>query len=340
MCIKKLLPICSGLVLFLASCSEDSAQVGGTQLAGDERRNFPEAVYEPDRSQRANDLFALGRKLFYDPSLSADDQVSCATCHLQYAAFSDPSHPIAHGVAGRLGRRNAPGIFNIRWVPDFMWDGGINHIEVLPVAPLTDPVEMAETLENIVIKVDGNPDYSPLFERAFGSDSITMPRILKAFAQFMGEMDSRNSLFDRYARGEEDLNTDQKKGLALFDQHCSSCHSGALFTDFGYRNNGLDSIIRDPGRMGITGLESDRGKFRTPSLRNVALTPPYMHDGRFVTLTEVLQHYRNGIKPSATLDESLRGGITLSDQEAQQIIVFLQTLSDVSFTNDPRFSQP
>lgn len=303
---------------------------------------FPEAVYAFPENKviNAEATFELGRKLFYDPVLSIDGEVSCGSCHKQYAAFADPTHVVPHGVHGLFGKRNSPGIFNTRWIPSFMWDGGINHIEVMPIAPITNPVEMGEDLGRVVDKLRQSDKYPPLFKQAFGSDSITSQFMLLAFAKFMSEMVSGSSRYDDYKTGKLQLATDEQSGLNLFKSHCSGCHAGELFTDFQYRNNGLDSSFKDVGRYAITTNNLDSGKFRTPTLRNIAITQPYMHDGRFSSLEAVVNHYRFGIKKSSTLDKSLEGKIPLTEQEAKQLVSFLKTLTDYKFITNKRFSEP
>ena len=238
--------------------------------------NFPKPVYDfKDNPVTANG-FNLGRKLFYDPILSRDKSISCANCHQSFAAFANLDHAVSHGVDECLGTRNAPPLFNLAWQKEFMWDGGVHHIEVSPLNALTNPCEMA--------------------------------------------------------------------GYALFKQHCSACHKEPLFTDLSYRSNGLDLIPDDIGRDSITRLASDKGKFRVPSLRNVELTSPYMHDGRFTTLKQVLQHYSTGVKPTTNLDPVLHQnavpGIILTSTEQAQLIAFLKTLTDQDFVNDKRFQAP
>lgn len=301
---------------------------------------FPAPAYNFENNKQTYAKFTLGKILFYDPLLSSDGQVSCASCHAQSHAFAGHNTPLSPGVNGLLGTRNSPGIFNLAWSPAFMWDGGINHIEVMPVAPLTNPVEMNETLANIVAKLQQSDKYKKLFKTAYNTEEITDQRVLKALAQYLAMIISDNSKYDQVKRGEATFTEAEQQGYLLFQQKCSQCHTEPLFTDHSYRNNGLDQTFADPGRFLITQQESDKGKFKVPSLRNVALTYPYMHDGRYFTLNDVLNHYSNGIQHSSTLDPSLENGIPLPGNEKTLLIAFLKTLSDYDLMNDAWLEEP
>lgn len=303
---------------------------------------FPEPNYNFDENPRTKEGFILGKKLFYDPLLSRDNTISCGSCHQQFVAFANADHKVSHGIDGLLGTRNSPPLFNLIWHKEFFWDGGSKHIEVQPIGPILNPVEMDETLTNVIQKLNNNAEYRSLFSAAFNSDSITSQQMLKAIVQFMGSFISATSKYDSYKTDPDKnpLTNDERVGLELFKSKCSSCHSGELFSDFGYRNNGLDEHFVDSGRFRITFNPDDFGKFKVPSLRNVELTYPYMHDGRFGTLNEVLNHYTNGIKQSSTLDPILASSsISLNATEKQQIIAFLKTLTDYKFIKDARFKE-
>ena len=302
--------------------------------------HFPPPHYTFANNAVTEKGFELGRKLFYDPKLSIDNTVSCGTCHGQVHAFADHSLPLSTGINGAIGKRNTPGLANIAWMPNFMWDGGINHIEVMPVDPITNPIEMGETMAGVVTKLQNDPAYPALFKEAFGSDGVTDQRVLLALAQFMGMMVSADSKYDRYVTGRSTFTASETQGLQLFQQHCASCHQEPLFTDFSFRNNGLDELHADSGRYRITQNPNDIGRFRVPSLRNVELTNPYMHDGRFHSLNDVLDHYTSGIHQSATLDPLLQQGIALTEAEKQNIVAFLRTLSDIGYIADQRFAEP
>lgn len=303
-------------------------------------QGWPQPVYDYSTNPLTTEGFILGRKLFYDTRLSRNNTISCGSCHQQFAAFSHLDHAVSHGIDGLLGTRNAPGLYNLNWHPSFMWDGGINHIEVQPLGPIANVVEMDEDINNVVVKLQNDADYRRLFREAFGTETITTPLILKAMAQFQGMLVSANSKYDRYLRGETSLSTSELNGLNLFQQKCNSCHTAPLFTNFQYMNNGLDSVFADAGRARITLSAADSGTFKVPSLRNVGLTRQYMHDGRFITLEQVLDHYSSGVVNSSTISAGVVGGIPMTAQEKQDIIAFLKTLSDYSFINDRRFADP
>lgn len=305
---------------------------------------WPHPVYNFQNNTLSDEGFRLGRKLFYETKLSRDNTISCGSCHQQFAGFSHSAHPVSHGIDGLLGNRNAPGLFNLAWHPLFMWDGGVNHIEVQPLGPINNPVEMDETMNNIVAKLSVDPVYLELFTRVFGNPEINSQRIFKAITQFQGMSISSNSKYDKYKRGEDGgvFTQSEKRGMEIFDTKCAVCHTPPLFSDFSFRNNGLsiNSHYNDSGRAHITGLPEDRNKFKTPSLRNVEVTAPYMHDGRFKTLKQCLNHYTNEINQTENLDTILTKGISLTSQESQDIINFLETLTDDEFLRDSRFSDP
>lgn len=332
------------IVLFaLQSCHVDP--VIKDELPADNIRlivpsGWPAPVYDFSTNLLTEEGFVLGRKLFYDTQLSRNNTISCGSCHQQFAAFSHLDHAVSHGIDGLLGTRNAPGLFNMNWNTSFMWDGGINHIEVQPLGPIANVVEMDEDINNVVSKLQGDADYRRLFREAFGTETVTTQLILKAMAQFQGMLVSYNSKYDRYTRGETSLSANEMSGLNLFQQKCNSCHTAPLFTNYQFMNNGLDSVFVDAGRARITLLAADSGTFKVPSLRNIALTRQYMHDGRFETLEEVLDHYSSGVVNSSTISADVVGGIPLTAQEKADIISFLKTLSDYTFINDPRFADP
>ncbi len=284
--------------------------------------------------------FRLGKKLFYDGKLSKDGEVSCGSCHQHFAAFSNYDHDLSHGVNNSFSRRNAPALMNLAWMKELHWDGGINHIEVQPLSPLTASNEMGETIDSILYKLKQDTSYKRMFKAAFGDAAISSKRMLKALAQFTGSLVSANSKYDKVQRGEAVFLDYEQKGYNLFKAHCSSCHSEPLFTDNSYRNNGLKlNRFSDIGRQTITNLSNDSLKFKVPSLRNVQLSFPYMHDGHIYSLDQVIEHYRTGIDTTQpTLDPLLKNRITLTKKEKSELIYFLYTLTDSSFVKDPRFA--
>jgi cytochrome c peroxidase len=302
---------------------------------------FPADVTVFDHNPLTREGFALGRKLFYDGRLSKDGNFPCASCHQPFAAFSTYDHTFSHGFNNSFTTRNAPALFNLAWERSFHWDGGINHLEVQPLSPITAPNEMAEDLGDVLKKLDADPEYRRMFRDAFGTDSIDSQRLLKALAQFTGSLISAGSKYDLYKQGKAAFNEIELSGYAIYKTRCATCHPEPLFTDGSFRNNGLSlNSLGDVGRMGITGNRADSLKFKVPSLRNLLLTYPYMHDGRFVNLQQVLDHYTGGIVPSPTLDPLLKGGVPLSGQQKGDLLVFLSDLTDYAFTRDPRYGPP
>lgn len=347
----KLLTISLAIVALFCIESKTGQAGTGMQTQADTMRlwipsNFPKPVYDFKDNLVTQAGFELGRNLFYDPVLSRDNSISCASCHQFFAAFAQLDHDLSHGVDNCEGSRNTPALFNLAWKQNFMWDGGVNHIELSPLNALTNPCEMANSLDTIVSRLTSATAYTSRFKNAFGTPEINSQRILRALAQFTGMMVSANSRYDHFIRGENGgiLSAQEKEGYVLFKKHCGTCHTEPLFTDGSFRNNGLDAVSADPGRDTITNVEADKGKFKVPSLRNVALSAPYMHDGRFTSLQEVLIHYASGVKHHANLDPLLsqnnKPGITLDSQQQKDIIAFLKTLTDSTFINNKRFQQP
>jgi cytochrome c peroxidase len=330
--------------LLLVSCSVDPQIKPELPAEGIKEvipEGWPEPHYRFTDNTLTTDRFILGRALFYEPMFSLDNTVSCGSCHQQFAAFAHSGHQFSHGIDGRVGTRNAPALQNLAWNPSFMHDGGVNHIEVFPPAPITNTVEMAETLPNVVQKIGASFKYQALFRKAYGDDTVTTQRMFKAIAQFMGTMYSYNSKYDRMKQGSANFTASEQSGYSLFVQKCASCHQEPLFSDYKFRNNGLmvNQAIRDSGRAHITRDPADIYKFKTPSLRNIDLTAPYMHDGRYMTLMDCLNHYTSSITLGPTLDPSLSGGIQMSTQEKTDIIAFLKTLTDQQFLTDKRYSE-
>ena len=308
--------------------------------------NFPSPVYDLSVNPVTEEGFALGRQLFYEPLLSRDSNVSCGSCHQQSAAFIQAGHDFSHGVDNLHGRRNSLPIFNALFYKTFFWDGGVHNLDMVPVNPIENRIEMDEKMDNVLRKLNSSSQYRILFKQAFKADSITSKEFLQAFAQFMAAMISANTRYDKYVRNEgEVLTADELNGLNIFKQKCSSCHATDLFTDGSYRNNGITNDFRfDKGREEITLNESDKGKFKVPTLRNIEYTAPYMHNGSLATLEDVLQHYTSGMKPSKTVDSTFRKndgtfGIDLTPDEKKDLICFLKTLSDKEFITDKRFSE-
>ncbi len=335
--------LCWVPVIFL-SCGSESSEVVEDPYAFTQPTNFPEPTYTFENNPVTKQGFELGKKLFFDPMLSRDNSVSCNNCHQQSRAFADlPLHPTSIGVDNKQGIRNAPALANMAFLPEFFWDGGVTHLDFVPINAIESEVEMDDELVNVVAKLNADNEYPELFRQAFGIDEITSPFMLYALSQFTNKMVSANAPYDRYIRNEGvELSDLEREGLSIFEEKCATCHSGALFTDHSYRNNGLDSELTDLGRGTITESADDYGKFRVPSLRNAELTAPYMHNARFNTLEEVLDHYDAGMVSSPTLDPMFIAddqvkGIPLTANEKTRIIAFIKTLTDREFTSNPIF---
>ncbi len=302
--------------------------------------NFPAPGYHFEDNKLTNAGFALGKKLFYDARLSADKSVSCGSCHQQFAAFANLDHKVSHGVNNCQGKRNAPPLFNLAWQKSFFWDGGVKNIEISPLNAITDTCEMGTDIATIITFLKNTAPYPEMFNKAFGSTEINSQLILKSITQFTAVLVSGNSKYDKVMRKEgETFTSTELSGYNLFKEKCSSCHAEPFFTDFSYRSNGLDLVSKDEGRAHITGVSTDVGTFRVPTLRNIEYTFPYMHDGRFYSLDEVLEHYNSGVKASANLDQRLKNGIALTTTEKEQIKAFLKTLTDNEFIKNTLYSE-
>ena len=292
---------------------------------------------------------ALGEKLFRETAVSKDGTLSCASCHDSKHAFADPRQ-YSLGVRGQVGTRNAMPLFNLAWRNSFFWDGRAPSLRLQAVIPIQDHIEMDESLTNVVAKLIAQTNYVALFSAAFGSSEITPEKIGLAIESFLLTLTSFDSKFDQALNGKVELTAEEKRGFELFmteydprrgqfGADCFHCHGGPLFQSQTFANNGLDAEFKDLGRAKVTGKASDDGKFATPSLRNVALTAPYMHDGRFATLEQVIEHYSSGVKRSPTLDPNLAkhpdGGVPLSAGDKRALVAFLETLTDQRFIATP-----
>lgn len=310
------------------------------------------AVSAPEDNPQTRQGVALGRLLFHDPILSRDGTQACASCHQPQFAFSDGGRRYSVGVDGIEGRRNAAALTNVAWNVANFWDGRAESLEHQAIGPVQNPIEMAENWDNVVAKLQGHPEYPELFCGVFGTRVITQTRVVQAIAQFERTFVSSNSRYDRALRGQIQLTPAENRGVLLFnteDAECFHCHTPetepgrlGLFTDLQFHNIGLDSMPPDPGLFETTGDPTDFGKFKTPTLRNVALTAPYMHDGRFQTLDEVLDHYISGGVHSPNRSPLMRVGVglPLDEQQKQDIIAFLHALTDTAFVNNPDFRAP
>lgn len=302
---------------------------------------FPAPQYNFQKNPLNKASIALGRALFYDPILSKDNSISCASCHSPYNAFAHTDHQLSHGINDQIGTRNAPALFNLGWQNSFMWDGAINHIEVQALAPMSHPKEMAETIEHVVEKLKNKAIYQKLFMEAFSNSLITGERLLKALAQFQLSLISANAKYDQVKNGKNSFTAQEQNGYLLFLKHCNSCHREPLFSTYAFANNGLsiDNTLNDYGKGAISQKSADSLLFKIPSLRNLSYSPPYMHDGRFHTLNQVIKHYIS-LDSSQIVYENLKQKIKLNANEQIDLIAFLLTLNDSSFVSNPNYSFP
>lgn len=303
---------------------------------------FPSHIFTFNDNPLSEEGFELGRKLFYDERLSIDNEHPCSSCHEQNAAFGTFQHDRSHGVFDSHTLRNAPVLFNLAWTPYLHWDGEFTKLTDAVAQPINGHIEMGETWEGVINKIKDDPYYKEQFKKVFRYSFIRPEFITKALEQFTGYMVSADSKYDRYKKGQATFTAQEDGGYQTFKINCTSCHPEPMFTDYQFHNIGLlvDNFLNDYGRMRITGKKEDSLKFKTPTLRNVYISSNYMHDGRFNTLGQCINHYRSGVQQSATLDPLLTGGISLTNTEANNLSVFLRTLTDSAFLSNPRFSKP
>ncbi len=358
---RKLNLIALSALVVLGSCSKDPEEI--TQVSLDdtpyilETGDFPDPVIASDNQLTVQGV-KLGRMLFYETMLSKDGTMACASCHRQQHAFAD-TNAFSIGVEGLPGKRQAMAVFNMAWnTNEFFWDGRAHLLRDQSILPIQDELEMNETLENVETKLSMNQNYKDQFTRAFGSSEITSYKISLALEQFMNSIVSVESKYDKFLRGDATLSDSEERGRVLFfaeyneffpatsGADCAHCHSPSNFENDQYMNNGLDSDanMMDMGREMASMNPMDKGKMKVPSLRNIEVTTPYMHDGRFTTLEEVVDHYNSGIQNSPTLDPALANtmntGLMLDAQEKADLVAFLKTLTDQTFLTNPEYSDP
>jgi cytochrome c peroxidase len=297
---------------------------------------FPKPTYNFTENPLSINKIELGRALFYDPILSKDSTVSCASCHSPYNAFAHTDHDLSHGINDSIGTRNAPALFNLAWGKSFMWDGAIHNLDVQALAPISHPGEMGEDIASLVSKLQNTSKYPNLFKHAFGDKNITGEHLLKAISQFQLTLVSANSKYDSVRRKESYYTEQESKGYEIFKRNCNSCHTEPLFTNNQFERNGLeiDTTLNDYGRMMISNNSKDSAFFKVPSLRNLSYTYPYMHDGRYRKLKDVLNHYTSD--PSLSNSTSIK----LSSNDKADLIAFLLTLNDRKFVFDPKHQFP
>ncbi len=327
-------------------------------------RNFPAPTYVANNNPLTEEGVLLGRMLFYDPILSGDSTLACAGCHKQEDAFTD-TRTFSIGIDGIAGKRQSMPLFNLMYSSKFFWDGRAADLQEQTLMPVEDPVEMHETWPNNIAKLQAHPDYPKRFYEAFGVEpaDLTKEHAAKAMEQFLLTLISGNSRWDKAIRGLDELTPQEVRGYELFIAQdggdCFHCHgdgaANQVFQELNgvrqFRNNGLDAPATaqgfdDYGLGEFTGNVNDYGKFKVPSLRNLRYTAPYMHDGRFATLEEVVEHYSTGVKAASPnidaggMEFAAQGGVQLTAQEKSDLVAFLLTLSDEEFVTDPRYSNP
>lgn len=330
------------LSYLLGACNKNDNPNNLTYLQQEIPAGFPEPAYRFADNQLSREGFELGRKLFYDGQLSIDGAHACFSCHQQIAAFGTFEHDRSHGVNNTHTLRNAPPLFNLAWQTSYHWDGEFSSLFDEAAQPIHGEHEMGETFNGVVGKLQKDPDYRKAFKKVFRTDFISPPLILKALAQFTGNLTSANSKYDRYKKGTATFTAQEEAGYQLYKAKCATCHPEPMFTDYSFRNIGLpvDPLLNDYGKLRITKDSKDSLKFKVPSLRNTYISSNYMHDGRFNTLSQCLNHYRSWVQSSATLDPLVAGGIPLTNTDIDNLALFLRALTDSSFIKDPRFSKP
>ena len=345
-------------LLFL-SCRKDKVDYTPTPYELEIPSHFPAMIIPEDNPMTVEGV-ELGRKLFYEKKLSGDNTMSCGACHSPQTSFSD-ANQFSIGIDGIQGTRNSMALINLGWNTSFFWDGRAQTLEEQIILPVRDPIEMHETWPNAIKELEADVTYKNMFFKAFGEEGIDSVKASKAIAQFLRTMISGKSKYDvmyKYEYGyslsaEEQqiyqtITPSEWAGYDLFKSldgaDCFHCHNGPLMQVMKFSNNGLDATFTDLGHGAVTGNVNDNGKFKVPTLRNIALSAPYMHDGRFSTLSEVVDHYSFGIQQSPTLDPliefAFQGGVQLAPSEKDLLLQFLNTMTDESFINNPDFQAP
>lgn len=306
-------------------------------------KGWPEPTYFFEGNPLTNAKFELGRSLFYDPILSRDSTISCASCHLQFSGFTHVDHPQAHGIDGLIGTRNAPVLINLAWLDQFNWDGGVANLNGHSINPITHPKEMDNTLEEVLRRLNNSPFYRKKFQEVWGDSIIYTPYLLKSIAAFTVSLVSADSKYDKVISGKEYFSDQEKNGYMLFQKFCNACHKEPLFTTGELKRNGLPYSydLKDAGHTLISGKRRDSLMFKIPTLRNIEFSYPYMHDGRIVKLKDVIKHYselpinKNRVSKELKVIEK-----PFTYEEQKDLIAFLRTLSDKSFLYNKEFMFP
>jgi len=329
-----------------AAAEAAPAPPGETLTSGDFSMVLPlglqaGAAYVPDANPLSKEKIELGRLLYFDPRLSRDNSVSCATCHAPEMGFSD-GKPTSTGIEGQVGGRNAPTVMNRLFSAEQFWDGRSPDLEDQALGPVQNPIEMGHTLDAMIGDLNGISGYGPHFEAAFGTPEITKERVAQAIASYERIVLSGNAPFDRYEAGDKSaMSAAAVRGMEIFNDgergNCVTCHAGFNFTDESYHNLGvgMDAAKVDLGRYEVTKVDTDRGAFKTPTLRNISDSGPYMHDGSETTLAGVVEFYNKGGVPNNQLSAEIRP-LNLSDQEKADLVAFLEALNgEVTGTERP-----
>jgi cytochrome c peroxidase len=300
---------------------------------------FPTPIFEVERN---TDKIELGRLLFYDVRLSANNTISCASCHSPVNGFAHADHALSHGINDSILTRNAPALFNLAWQKDFMWDGAIHSLLAQPLAPISNSKEMGSNVSEVLQKLNASTFYKKKFFNAYADKNITTQLFLEALRAFQSNLISAGSKYDSVRLNLSTFSNQEQKGYLLFKRNCKHCHTEPLFTNAGFANNGLpiDPLLKDIGRYNLTHLAEDSMMFKVPSLRNLSYTFPYMHDGRFNTLNEVMNHYTKGIQKGKSLSPYLSEGLILQPEEKVDLIAFLLTLNDKNFLRNKSYAFP
>ena len=338
--VRKFFFIVAGALASLAPLhGENTLPAGSTVLPFPQPSLFTKPDLPAD-NLLTKERIALGERLFHDTILSIDGTISCAACHVIEFAFSDDVD-LSRGFEGRLGKRNSIPLFNLAWKDHFFWDGRSPTLRDQVLQPIQDHLEMAANLDRVIYRLNRRKNYRTEFEQAYGPGPITKKTLALALENFLLTITSDDSKYDRVLAKKENFTPEEKKGQKLFfTRHqiggagCFECHSGAHFSDFEFRNNGLPLIedLNDLGVFQVTKKKKDKLRFVTPSLRNIGITSPYMHDGRFEKLEDVVAHYNGPLSKSATLDSKLKSkGLGLSEKDQKSLVSFLKTLTDPKF---------
>lgn len=352
------------LVVFIVSfllvgCKDEVISYSPTPYVLNEPSHFTKMEI-PTNNPMTEEGVLLGRHLFYEERLSGDNTMSCASCHAPSLSFSD-GEVTSTGIDGIAGTRNSMALINLGYQHFFFWDGRSKTLEEQILEPVPNPIEMHESWTNAILKLKDDANYNAMFFEAFGTTDYDSTHVAKAMAQFIRTLISGDAEYDLLYKVENGIaltdaetvrfnaiTNQELEGYELFKSlngaDCIHCHSGPMAQIEGLRNNGLDATFTDLGRAEVTGNVNDEGKFKVPTLRNIALTAPYMHDGRFATLDEVIDHYSTGIQQSPTLDPMIefafQGGVQLDEFEKAALKAFLYCLTDSSFITNPAFSDP